>query len=285
MALGKPAFQTPKQLDARALQAWQQVVDNIRERLRVIEAGVTTNTAAIATGDASLSAATASLQRQIEELAAAIRMLQNAIADGGEDSVLFVTLTAGEAMDAGAPVWVSAPQQASRIDPDDPDQRSAFFGIAAESAGAAGDPVLIALPGATVSLPGSSFTPGRALYAQLGGVTHDPAGDALPVGVACDAETIGVGSGTVALVDPSGDAGDAYLPVTYLLAAAAISLAELFDQGTPLPADGDTWVYDAAIGKFRAGQAGGGILPVVTGEVPPVLVYNDDGSLVYTEIE
>ncbi len=30
---------------------------------------------------------------------------------------------------------------------------------------------------------------------------------------------------------------------------------------------------------------GGGILPVVTGEVPPVFVYLDDGSLVYTTVE
>ncbi|MEE4110773.1 MAG: collagen-like protein [Halieaceae bacterium] len=29
---------------------------------------------------------------------------------------------------------------------------------------------------------------------------------------------------------------------------------------------------------------GGGVLPVVTGEVPPVFVYADDGSLIYTEI-
>jgi hypothetical protein len=28
----------------------------------------------------------------------------------------------------------------------------------------------------------------------------------------------------------------------------------------------------------------GGVLPVVTGEVPPVFVYADDGSLIYTEI-
>lgn len=38
---------------------------------------------------------------------------------------------------------------------------------------------------------------------------------------------------------------------------------------------------------FKVGQAGsgtGGVLPVVTGEVPPVLVYLDDGSLVYSGI-
>lgn len=33
-----------------------------------------------------------------------------------------------------------------------------------------------------------------------------------------------------------------------------------------------------------SGSGSGGILPVVTGEVPPVFVYLDDGSLVYTEV-
>lgn len=30
--------------------------------------------------------------------------------------------------------------------------------------------------------------------------------------------------------------------------------------------------------------SGGGVLPVVTGEVPPVLVYFDDGSLLHSEV-
>ena len=34
-----------------------------------------------------------------------------------------------------------------------------------------------------------------------------------------------------------------------------------------------------------SGAASGGVLPVVTGEVPPVLVYFDDGSLLYVPAE
>lgn len=49
-----------------------------------------------------------------------------------------------------------------------------------------------------------------------------------------------------------------------------------------------TWDYDDIAGTIEAnvvGGVGGGVLPVVTGEVPPVLVYFDDGSLMYSEIE
>jgi hypothetical protein len=53
--------------------------------------------------------------------------------------------------------------------------------------------------------------------------------------------------------------------------------------------DGDIWVYRDEFAKFvpePGGDIGGGaVLPVVTGEVPPVLVYLDDGSLVYSELE
>ena len=41
----------------------------------------------------------------------------------------------------------------------------------------------------------------------------------------------------------------------------------------------------AAIDELAAGSGGGGdILPMVTGEVPPVLLYQEDGSLIYFEV-
>ena len=44
--------------------------------------------------------------------------------------------------------------------------------------------------------------------------------------------------------------------------------------------------YDDSLGTLTiASTSSGGVLPVVTGEVPPVLVYFDDGSLMYSEIE
>lgn len=41
----------------------------------------------------------------------------------------------------------------------------------------------------------------------------------------------------------------------------------------------------AAIDELAVGSGGGGdILPMVTGEVPPVLLYQEDGSLIYFEV-
>lgn len=284
--LGRPNWATPNRLDAQALRAWQQVSDIIRQRLLAVEAQAGTNAATLTRSSELATAARQALQQQIDEILLLIQQLRNDIPSAEDEAGLTVTMTCAEAIDIGAPVWVSAPQTVSLLDPDDALARNAYLGIAAEG-GAVGAAISVALPGATVTMSAASFTPGAALYAELGGVTHTPSGDALPVGVACDTQTIGVGPGTIALANPQGATGEGHLPVTYSLAAAAIALAELFDLGTPGPQDGDTWVYDAGLGKFRPAPAdsSGGILPVVTGEVPPVLVYLDDGSLVYTEIE
>lgn len=70
--------------------------------------------------------------------------------------------------------------------------------------------------------------------------------------------------------------------------ADAQQLLALFSLEEPFE-DGDIWVYRDTVAQFvpePGGDIGGGaVLPVVTGEVPPVLVYLDDGSLVYSELE
>lgn len=61
----------------------------------------------------------------------------------------------------------------------------------------------------------------------------------------------------------------------------------LFDLDAQ-PADGDvlTWVEEQnQFVPLPPAATAGGVLPVVTGEVPPVLVYLDDGSLVYLPVE
>ncbi len=65
---------------------------------------------------------------------------------------------------------------------------------------------------------------------------------------------------------------------------AALALFDL----TADPADGDvlTWVEEQnQYQPLPPANAAGGVLPVVTGEVPPVLVYLDDGALVYLPVE
>lgn len=65
-------------------------------------------------------------------------------------------------------------------------------------------------------------------------------------------------------------------------------LATLADVDLTGLADGDALVWNATSERFVPGQmSGGGVLPVVTGEISggqPVFVYGPDGSLVYGPI-
>ena len=71
------------------------------------------------------------------------------------------------------------------------------------------------------------------------------------------------------------------------LALGLSQLLALFDLEA-VPADGDvlTWSDDQNqyIPEPPAAVAGG-VLPVVTGDVPPILVYLEDGALVYAPVE
>jgi len=71
------------------------------------------------------------------------------------------------------------------------------------------------------------------------------------------------------------------------LALDLSQLLALFDIEA-VPADGDvlTWSDDQNqyIPEPPAAVAGG-VLPVVTGDVPPILVYLEDGALVYAPVE
>lgn len=242
MALGRPSITTPA---AMQLQAVQQTIANIRERFAGLEAFVLQLQSGAGTALNLQSASIRSLQFQIDQLRARIDAIESA--DDGDQ--LTVTFLSGEAIDVGAPVWVSNDGVVSNIDPDAVLASSGFFGIAAQTV-VAGVAIPVRLPGGVVTIPGSTFTTGRPLYAQLGGVTHFPAGNSLPVGVAIGADQMSVGYGFNVLGD------------------------ETFDP---------TGQDDMAMAYGLRG-AGGGILPVVTGEVPPVLVYLPDGNLVYVEV-
>lgn len=71
------------------------------------------------------------------------------------------------------------------------------------------------------------------------------------------------------------------------LALDLSQLLALFDLEA-VPADGDvlTWSDDQNqyIPAAPTGGAGG-VLPVVTGDVPPIFVYLEDGALVYAPVE
>lgn len=246
MPLGQPSISTPRALQ---LQAIQQSIDNIRERFSAAEAAVSAlQTSTGAAAQASV-AGLAVLRRQLTQLDARVTALEQAASGGG--GALEVLQTT-DALDIGSPVWLSADGTVSALDPDDPLAAAGFYGLSTQ-VGAVGDDVQIRRSG-ILEIPGAAFTPGRQLYAAVDGVTHEPVGNALPVGIAASTTAVSVTPGTLALVIPGMyGMGDDYLPVSYAL--------------------------------FRSAVGAGGVLPVVTGEVPPVLLYLDDGSLVYSGVE
>lgn len=67
-----------------------------------------------------------------------------------------------------------------------------------------------------------------------------------------------------------------------VIEAAPAVLADLEDIEPDEPAEGDALVFSD--GAWRAGKVGG-VLPMVNGEAPPQLMYFDDGSLLYAQVE
>ena len=248
LPVGKPAIPRPPDASSGVGQA----IDNIRARFVALEAALAALTASTSNAEATLAAAIASLRRQIAQILQAIALLEQQ-GGGSGGSVVTRTFSAGESMDSGVAVWISGDGVVSMIDPDDPLACSGFVGITASSA-AEGDDVEVRIPGGVVELDGASFTAGEPVYAAYGALTQTPSGNPLPVGVAIDSTLLAVTAGTTALTafgfDP---AREDYMP--------------------------------ASVALVREAVQGGGILPVVTGDVPPVFVYLDDGSLVYTEVE
>lgn len=244
MPLGRPSITTPNALQ---LQALQQTVANIRERFRVTDDAISQLVGAAGGSLTTQQNTSRALQFQIDQLRNRLDVLER-VSASADFSAVFI---AAETIDIGAPVWVSSPiGEISNIDPDAVLASSGFMGVAA-TAGVIGNEITVRLPGGVVEIPGSTFTVGRPLYAQLGGVTQTPAGNSLPVGVAISVTEMSVGYGFNVLGDDTFDpTGQADMAVTYGL----------------------------------GGSGSGGILPVVTGEVPPVLVYLPDGNLVYTEV-
>ena len=69
---------------------------------------------------------------------------------------------------------------------------------------------------------------------------------------------------------------------------SAATLDDISDVDAPTPADKQVLTFNAVTGRWEAktpsGGGSDGAFPIVTGEVPPVFAYCDDGSLVYGEI-
>lgn len=97
--------------------------------------------------------------------------------------------------------------------------------------------------------------------------------------------TLADGIVTLTLQGDQSSPGESYYYGTNGLGAKGWHLLDVaslsdVDLTTTPPTTGDALVYDGTDWVPGAG-GGSGVLPLVTGEVPPVLVYADDGSLIY----
>ncbi len=279
MALGKPSINAPTALQLPALQ---QTVANIRERFAATDAVIAgLQRAGQQTGNQGGSADLTALSRTIANLSGRVTTLENRSSGSGDTQ----SYLAGEALVQGEAVWLSGEGTVSPMDPDDPLAAAGFVGIT--TAGVAGGGQATVARRGLVDIPGAAFTLGRALYAVAGGVSHTPAGNALPVGVAVTATRMSVAGGTLALTVPGVDlAGEPFLPVTYGLAADAIDLAASFNAtgaGLAVKTGVNEWTFRAlAAGDGINVTDGDGLLgdPTITVDRWADIVFLNDAQVI-----
>lgn len=220
--LGFPAVIEPRSFDLRSVQI---TVQQVRERLRVIDAALTT--LQNATGANQLSATVAQLQQQVNLLQRRLTTVENSL--GPNDTTTLIALTD---MPAGAPVVPSGTDSCRMVDPNDPEAVFACVGLVVSEV-AQGQAAVIQRRGG-FTLAGSGFEPGREVYASIGGdLTQQPTYGtaAVPVGVATSADTLYVTTGGPALLALGLDdnAYERFMYASVELVSDAIALAAQVD--------------------------------------------------------
>ena len=220
--LGFPAVIEPRSFDLRSVQI---TVQQVRERLRVIDAALTV--LQNATGANQLSATVAQLQQQVNLLQRRLTTVENSL--GPDDTTTLIALTD---MPAGAPVVPSGADSCRMVDPNDPEAVFACVGLVVSEV-AQGQAAVIQRRG-NFTLTGSGFEPGREVYASIGGdVTQQPTygAAAVPVGVATSADTLYITTGSPALLALGLDdnAYERFMYASVELVSDAIALAAQVD--------------------------------------------------------
>lgn len=211
------------------LRSIQNVLESIRQRFALVEARLTATTATAGQNGLTLSQSNASLsnlQSQINVLESLVAAL-SAVSSGPT-----LMLRADEALDAGQPVYASSDGGCAAVDPTDPEKISGVLGVTETSAGTGGS-VTVRQAG-LLTIMGAAFDSGRAVYAEIGGVSQSPnyVGVVIPVGVAVTSTTMYVNVGHASLKLTSFDPGfEDLLPVTYGVIAETLALLDtLFAQ-------------------------------------------------------
>lgn len=220
--LGFPAVSEPRSFDLRSLQI---TVQQVRERLRVIDAAV--STLQNVTASNQLTTTVAQLQQQANQLQIRLTALENSL--GADDTV---TLAADTDMPVGAAVVPSGATGCRMVDPNDPEAVFACVGLVTKAV-VQGQAAVIQRRG-SFSLPGSGFEEGRAVYASIGGdLTQQPTygAAAVPVGIATGEGTVYVTAGGPALLALGLDdnAYERFMYASVELVSDAIALAAQVD--------------------------------------------------------
>ena len=220
--LGFPAVSEPRSFDLRSVQT---TVQQVRERLRVIDAAV--STLQNVTASNQLTTTVAQLQQQANQLQIRLTALENSL--GADDTT---TLIADTDMPAGAPVVPSGVTSCRMVDPNDPEAVFSCVGLVTEAV-VQGQAAVIQRRG-SFSLPGSGFEAGRAVYASIGGdLTQQPTygAAAVPVGIATGEGTVYVTTGSPALLALGLDdnAYERFMNASVELVSDAVALAAQVD--------------------------------------------------------
>jgi hypothetical protein len=252
--LGFPAVNTPRDF---SLRSFQDTVGAVRERLRLLDATVTTLQQAV--GGSSLGAQVVQMQQQLVSLNARITSLEGAL--GVNDTT---QLIAAEQVEVGMPV---VPFGADRCRIADPTDSTAIYGVVGlvQKAAAPGQAAVIQRRG-VLSVQNTAFEIGRPVFAGADGeLTQHPAYGtvALPVGVAVTTGAVFVAPGEPSLRVAGADPEfEPYMPATVQLVTDALDLAIQFGA---LPD-----------GLFV--KVGDDLMPRMLVEGPGIWIDNADGA-------
>ena len=208
MALGNPGINPLRALELRALQ---DILDAVRQRLKLLDAEVTR--LGNATDTATLAQQITALTRAAQQLALRVSTLEAAL--GTTDTF---QLAASEVIAQYQVVAPAGPNQCKVCDPSDPLSRNGALGVAV-TAGNVGQAINIQRRG-QLTLPISGLEVGRPVYVAPGGaITQDPtySDTAIIIGTAMSGSVIWIGAGAPTLLAPGNypDPFDDVMPVSW----------------------------------------------------------------------
>ena len=264
MALGNPGIAPLRSLDLRALQ---DILDSVRQRLKLLDAEVTR--LGTSSDSASLQQQITALQRAAQQLTSRVSVLEAAL--GTTDTF---SLAAAEVIAQHQVVVPAGPNQCKVCDPSDPIARYGALGVATAAANV-GQAVTIQRRGQlTLSITGLEV--GKPVFVAPGGTITQNAtygSTAVIVGTAMSSSVIWIGPGSPTLLAPGtyADTFEDAMPVAWSLVEPFVQAMQLLLALT----DGYVYLYQGSLITVPGG-GGGGAVSSVNGQIGDVLLALGD---------